>query len=373
MAMVPCPNCGRENAGHFNFCLDCGTELSRKPEPPVMSAPPVAAVVSAPPPPAAPAPVTVPPGVVATLPPSAVLSKTSPAQAAASWGSTQSAAPAQPAAPAMNTCTICKAQVAAHMKFCGECGARMDPSAPMPNASSQAAAVAKQTQFLHAADVVGIMQPKARLIAIDPTGKEGMSFNLKAAETVCGRVNGMILLDDPCVSPTHCTFKFSNGRLSVVDGNSLNGLFVRLRAEVELQTGDVFRMGRQLMRFEAADAIPREPVVRAPEDDTKGWGAPSEPLPWGRLVQLLDDGRVGEVRLLRGAEVKLGREVGEIVYPLDGFVSAQHCVVASRGGKATLRDLGSSNGTYLRVRGERALVQDDFILVGNQMLRVDQR
>ena len=39
-------------------------------------------------------------------------------------------------------------------------------------------------------------------------------------------------------------------------------------------------------------------------DDTRGWGAPSDPPPWGRLVQILDDGRVGEVRLLRAAEVR---------------------------------------------------------------------
>ncbi len=377
--MVSCPNCGRENAGHFNVCLDCGTELPRTaaaaaPPAPTQAAvqvpapvtavgqsplpsPPAAPVVSAPP-----AAAPMPSAPAATFPPPAA-HRTAPAQGAFS----------APPAAGMVICNICKSQVSSGLKFCGECGARMDPSAPLPNAQSQAAAVAKQTMFLHAADVQQIMQPKARLIAIDPQGKEGMSFNLKAAETVCGRVNGIILLEDPCVSPTHCVFKFANGRLSVADQNSLNGVFVRLRAEVELQPGDVFRMGRQLMRFETADSMPGDVVTRAVDDDTRGWGVALEPAIFGRLVQLLEDGRHGDVRLLRGAEIKLGREIGEITFPGDGFVSAQHAAINLRAGKVMLRDVGSSNGTYLRVRGERGLIQDDFILVGNQMLRVDQR
>ncbi|MBI5497518.1 MAG: FHA domain-containing protein [Deltaproteobacteria bacterium] len=378
--MVICPNCGRDNAGHFNFCLDCGTELPRAAPAAAPVAAPVAtpAVAFAAPPVVAPAAVAPQPAPVvapAPAPAPAAPARTAQAVAAAPWSPPAAApAPAAAAPAGSQPCPICKNPVPAAMKFCGECGARLDTNAPMPNPQSQAAAVAKQTMFLHAADVQQIMQPKAKLICIDPAGKEGMSFNLKpGVDTVCGRLNGIILLEDPYVSPTHCTFRFQGSRLSVVDTGSVNGVFVRLRGEVELAAGDVLRMGRQLLRFELADALPREAQARAPDDDSKTWGSPAEPAPWGRLVQLLDDGRQGEVRLMRAPETKLGREVGEITYPADGFVSAQHCVVLFKSGRAFVRDLGSSNGTYLRVRGERPLAQDDFILVGNQMLRVDQR
>jgi pSer/pThr/pTyr-binding forkhead associated (FHA) protein len=255
------------------------------------------------------------------------------------------------------------------MRFCGACGSRLDGSVPAPQPAGGAPA---KTQFLHAPEVA-VAQPKARLIVIDQTGKEGMQFNLKAAETLCGRVNGIILFfDDPYVSPSHCVFRFAGGRLSVEDVGSLNGVFLRLRSEVELQGGDMVRLGRQLVRFEDESALPPEEVRRGPDDDSRLWGSPEAKV-FGRLVQVLEDGRVGDVRVLRGTEVRVGREVGDILFPMDGFVSGQHCLVSTRAGRVYLRDLGSSNGTYLRVRGPRELAQDDFLLMGNQLLRVDQR
>jgi pSer/pThr/pTyr-binding forkhead associated (FHA) protein len=257
------------------------------------------------------------------------------------------------------------------MKFCGECGAKLDPNAPTPNAASQAAASARQTQFLHLADV-NAAQPKARLVVIDQSGKEGMSFNLRVGETQCGRVTGQILFEDPYVSPNHCVFKFGQAKLVVTDCGSLNGLYVRVRVEVELQRNDVFRLGRQLLRFEDASQIPVDDLKRGADDDSRLWGTP-EGQPFGRILQTLDDGRRGDVRLLRAKDVRLGRENGDITFPTDGFVSASHAILSHREGRVYLRDVGSSNGTYLRVRGQRALAHDDYILIGNQMLHVDLR
>ena len=367
--MLTCPNCGRDNAAHFNFCLDCGTELPRDGEP--QAAAPPAAQPS--PQPAAPAVAPAPPAATAPEPARLAPTATSPAHTLPPpAGHTQppTAAPAA-AAAGQSPCPVCKSPVPAAMKFCGECGARVDPTAPPPNAASQAAASARQTQFLHATDVARVMEPKAKLISIDPTGREGMTFSLKAAETPCGRVNGVVLLDDPHVSPSHCVFRLKTGLLSVEDAGSLNGVYVRLRAEVQLTDGDVVRMGRQLMRFEDATHLGgQNPLV--PPDDTQLWGTPMV-TPFGRLVQLLDSGLVGEVRLLRGTETRVGRELGDITFPSDGFVSGQHCVFSHRNSRVYLSDQGSSNGTYLRIRGERPLQQDDFLLLGNQMLRVDLR
>jgi pSer/pThr/pTyr-binding forkhead associated (FHA) protein len=88
-------------------------------------------------------------------------------------------------------------------------------------------------------------------------------------------------------------------------------------------------------------------------------------------VQILEDGRTGEIRLLVGERAQVGREVGDIVIPTDGFISGRHCVFALQQGQPTLADLGSSNGTYIRVRGEAEVGHGDFVLVGNQMLRVE--
>jgi pSer/pThr/pTyr-binding forkhead associated (FHA) protein len=100
------------------------------------------------------------------------------------------------------------------------------------------------------------------------------------------------------------------------------------------------------------------------------WGSP-HPGAFGRLLQVLDDGRTGEIRLLVGERCQLGRESGDLVIPSDGFISGKHCVFLHQGADVVLQDLGSSNGTYVRVRGDAEVLHGDFLLVGNQMLRVE--
>ena len=63
--MIKCPNCGRDNAANFNFCLDCGYDLKAWRE----AFPDGVAPAPPPPPPAK----TNPIGMVPTeLPPGAV-------------------------------------------------------------------------------------------------------------------------------------------------------------------------------------------------------------------------------------------------------------------------------------------------------------
>jgi len=40
-------------------------------------------------------------------------------------------------------------------------------------------------------------------------------------------------------------------------------------------------------------------------------------------------------------------------------------------GTMTLRDLGSSNGTYLAIRGEREISHGDHLRVGQHLFRLD--
>lgn len=249
------------------------------------------------------------------------------------------------------------------MKFCGNCGKRLD-------GGGDDAPVAGRTMFMHAADLTLQKDPVCKLITIDQSGKEGMTFTIKSGETICGRVNGIILFfDDPYVSPTHCLFNFTGGKLKVTDKQSLNGVYVRIKEERALDDGDFLRIGRQLFRFEGLNQAAAQ-VTRAEGDDAKIWGSPT-PGAFGRLVQILEDGRTGEIRLLFGDKCHLGREQGEIVFPTDGFISGRHCTFYKQGDKVLLKDLGSSNGTYTRIRGEAPLVHGDFLLVGNQMLRVE--
>ena len=59
------------------------------------------------------------------------------------------------------------------------------------------------------------------------------------------------------------------------------------------------------------------------------------------------------------------------VATVDGFVSGTHCKVSTRDGRFFLRDLDSTNGSYLRVKAEGILAQGDLILLGQQLFKID--
>lgn len=400
--MIQCPNCGRENADNFNFCLDCGYDLKGYRE----------QLASAPPPEPVAVPAAAPElGIAApteslsatelkSMQPDSVVGEpildevpemapaAAPEAFAASFGMVPEApalapspAPAPSSARAQtqtgevviasgptHTCPACKTSVPAGMKFCGSCGKRLDGSLEAPAAAAPPSG--GRTMFMHAADLQLAPEKVCKLVTIDQSGKEGMTFSLKAGETVCGRVNGIILFfDDPYVSPTHGLFAFQGGKLTVTDKGSLNGIYRRLRADHPLADGDFLRIGRQLFRFEAMTQAALQ-VKRAEGDDAQIWGSPA-PATFGRLVQVLEDGRTGEIRLLAGESCNLGREQGEIVFPTDGFISGRHCSFFKRGDQALLKDLGSSNGTYVRIREKADVEHGEFLLIGNQMLRVE--
>ena len=63
----------------------------------------------------------------------------------------------------------------------------------------------------------------------------------------------------------------------------------------------------------------------------------------------------------------MGRERGEIRFLHDGYVSGSHAVLSQASGQVTLRDLGSSNGTYVngrRVAEPQPLEDGDRIRFG---------
>jgi len=57
----------------------------------------------------------------------------------------------------------------------------------------------------------------------------------------------------------------------------------------------------------------------------------------------------------------------------DKMLSRQHArIVRDTDGGLTVEDLGSRNGTYVRIRGERELGHGDYVFLGHQLLRVEQ-
>jgi hypothetical protein len=74
------------------------------------------------------------------------------------------------------SCPNCKAVNLEGMKFCGQCG---QPLSGKKRSSKPAAeASSGSTQFMHAADVKELSQPRVRLVTIDARGQEGVAHTL---------------------------------------------------------------------------------------------------------------------------------------------------------------------------------------------------
>lgn len=394
--MIVCNRCGKENQDHYKFCLGCGAELTAAPKgdvammktmmadpasgmpgpsvPRVAGSPlgagPLAsgplgggpamgpplgspmggsgAALGAPPkssprsasagglaglpagPLAAPAPMGPPPGVPGFSP-----------------GFAPSAAPS-----ALRRCPSCGSDVAPSFRFCGTCGFRMDePSAPVQMPSTPSA-------------VPQGGRARLSMTLIRPDGQEGGVHELQMGANRIGRNYGALFENDGYLSPVHAEITLQpNGSGRVRDLESLNGVFVKMTQEEELVTGQIVRIGQELLRFEFIGQPEPSP------DGTELMGSPN-PGYWGKLIVIIGRDITGAVFPLLGESVALGRERGEINFPDDGYVSGLHARVTLREGRAFLSDLGSSNGTFIKVNGERAIGHDSFVLLGQQLFRI---
>jgi pSer/pThr/pTyr-binding forkhead associated (FHA) protein len=253
-------------------------------------------------------------------------------------------------------CRSCQTPIPSGHKFCGRCGAAVPPDV-----------LSLREEFYGTLQVPG----RAKLILIRAEGDaamEGLSFALNAQEHVVGRQGHLTFPEDRFVSPRHANLFYRDGKLVVRDEGSVNGVYVRLRGTIDIQGGDMFLAGEELFRV---DATPKATDHPDP-DGTYFWSSPKRPSPF-RIAQILQGGAVGNVVCSRETGITIGREGGEMNYPTDVYMSATHCRVEAEasGGKLTLTDLNSRNGTYIRMRGERELAHGDYIFIGKKILRVE--
>jgi len=359
--VIVCPRCGKENQDHYKFCLGCGAELPRDavqqpksftaPTPPAGFASQGGGAGSAPAAvaPSAPAPA---PAVAAPAAPAA------PAAAAAFGGAAAAAAPAPVAAGGDLACPQCQNAVPQDFKFCGKCGHPMD-EVRAGAAPAAAAAAAPAPAPAPAAEGRGV------LVLIRPDGTEGESFHLMESRTQIGRQTGALFGNDSYLSPNHATFEFGSEGLTVKDDESLNGIYYRVSADDphELHDGSIFRVGQEIVRFEKIDTPP-------PEDGVEKMGSPN-PGYLGRIRLVIGRETYGNSYCVPAEGMHMGRERGDIIFPDDGYVSGLHCRIHGEGGKILLTDVGSSNGTFMRVAGASAIKSGTMLLMGQQLFRVE--
>ena len=90
-----------------------------------------------------------------------------------------------------------------------------------------------------------------------------------------------------------------------------------------------------------------------------------------RLCAVRHDGLPGLVLELSREETLCGRTEGELRLADDPAVSPRHARFLRRGPNVRVEDLGSVNGTYLRLRGPHRISVGEELRIGRQLVRLE--
>jgi len=301
--MIKCGRCGNLNAGDVLFCQYCGTRLVEQRLPDVAA------------------------GAVAV----------------------------SDRHPASNRSTDRLIEERAHA------AANVPVAAPVPALAAAPMAAAVR--------VVSNPQTGFRLVVVHRDGTDGITYNLLGDQIDIGRTEGDLLFEDPHLAPRHARIVASLTGRVLTPLETRNGVYVRVRGPVDLQDGDYLLMGKQVLRFETVSE-PERNVRPAVEHGVVVFGTPVRP-PWARLRQITPAGVGRDVFHLARPDMVMGREIGDIIFSEDEFMSRRHAQISYRNGSGHLEDLGSSNGTFLRLRGPHGLASGDLIRLGDELLRFE--
>ncbi len=286
-------------------------------------------------------------------------------------------------------CPRCGTQTPLGFAFCQQCGLRLEASeSPAGPSAAPLAARLDGPIDPHAGTLAqddGATSanrgapPPARLapgtwgmaVLVNRDGSDGQRYPLAGEYLIVGRAGADIAFDDDrFLARQHARLeRGGDGVVKIHPLDMLNGLFRKTDAPVELIDGMTILVGREVLRYERLDPeeIKVYPLVR---HGVALFGSPPRE-PWGRLVQIVPSGGYRDVRHLAGDEVVLGREEGDIVFRDDAFLSRRHAALTWDGKRAQVTDLGSSNGTFVRIAGPSMLRHGDHVRMGDQLLRIE--
>jgi pSer/pThr/pTyr-binding forkhead associated (FHA) protein len=314
--------------------------------------------------------------------------------------------PKSAAGAAMVSCPNCGGQTPAGFAFCQQCGGKLAPapahgppagvvsgqmggrSAPEAIAATLAAqGPGEVAALLHAqpAPQPGYRPPPAAmdrdtaaeqvaawgtLISVQRDGTDGDRYPLSGEWIDIGRKDAHIPFDDDqFLARRHARLEYGDRGVRVLPLDDLNGVYRRVDGPVALDDGATILIGREVLRFERLAPEERD-VVALVRHGVALFGSPPR-QPWGRLLLLLPNAGVRDIRYLERDEVVIGREEGEMVFRDDAFLSRRHVALRWAGGHCTLEDLKSSNGTFLRLLGPTDLRSGDHLRLGDQLFRFE--
>jgi pSer/pThr/pTyr-binding forkhead associated (FHA) protein/DNA-directed RNA polymerase subunit RPC12/RpoP len=247
--------------------------------------------------------------------------------------------------------------------FCARCGSRVGERVTLVDQAASTAASGR---------VPGTSRREAgpRLALLNDAGDVARTFNLDRGDAVLGRGDADIRFpDDVYMSPMHARFDLRHGELWVRDLGSRNASWAFIDGATKLVDGDRLLVGSQVLRFRRLGF----PGPHAPEaDSTRRMGSLVPSSDVAVLEQLRADGSVRDTfHLSPGRGILIGRETGDWTFPYDQTMSGRHAGIRSEDADFMVYDAGSRNGVALAVRGEQMVKKGQRLLLGDQILRVE--
>ncbi len=211
--------------------------------------------------------------------------------------------------------------------------------------------------------------------------QQGREYRLENKVTTLGRaINNDIVIADGQTSRRHLQIVRENNFYHAVDAGSANGFYVNERQEAnraQLTNGDIITIGAVRMAFKLDNVadLSGHNVTRTPGTVSVGnISSPSVPIAAASgEVQTappptIDETNLEHIVLRNRPTTSIGREMGANDVVLDNpQVSRRHLQVLLQNGIYTLRDLRSTNGTYVngnQVKADTLLNDGDLVNIG---------
>lgn len=191
---------------------------------------------------------------------------------------------------------------------------------------------------------------RAVLVRLTASGIEEDEFALnKGGVTTIGYGSCDIVLSNS-ISETVSNASITHWEegYTLKDEGSKAGVFVQLVAGAltDIQSGELLQLGRHFLLFNIEHNTPHFLHY-----DHTGNLIGQHPLKEGTIV--------------------VGRDAPDLILDKSDMVlSRRHLAISTKQGKVQVKDLGSLNKTYLRVRTERRLNPDDVIRIGQHLFRL---
>jgi ABC-type multidrug transport system ATPase subunit/ABC-type multidrug transport system permease subunit len=255
---------------------------------------------------------------------------------------------------AQNKCPRCQAPVRATARFCASCGYDLTGPSPAEQTSQQAEPALPPVDSAHTLQLDEM--PAQDWLIVRWMGGDTQRYALNKAEFSIGRApDNDVVINHPAVSGHHLRLLVSPLGMSITDLNStngtqLNGQRIQPATPHPIRFGDVVRIG----------------------DLTGNWVSLGLQSATGEARRALS---LGELDLTSQANILIGRDPKAFLHLNHPTVSYHHAQIIQQDGKLVIKDLNSTNGTF--VNGQRitqaVLKSGDHIQIGPFRLVYDAR